>query len=34
MVGTEIGLGQIAAAERREFRPEEFASADDEESEL
>jgi hypothetical protein len=30
-VGTEIGLGKIEAAERREFPPEEFASADDDE---
>jgi hypothetical protein len=32
-VGTEVGLGQIEAAERKEFPPEEFASDEQEESE-
>jgi len=32
-VGTEVGLGQIEAAERKEFPPEEFASNEQEESE-
>jgi hypothetical protein len=32
-VGTQVGLGQIEAAERQEFPPEEFASDEQEESE-
>jgi hypothetical protein len=32
-VGVQVGLGQIEAAERQEFPPEEFASNEQEESE-